>query len=439
MSFDLTMLLPSLGNGLNLGVPAYSIGTIAGANPGIVTAPTPGAATTPMTISVGSATAGQSAIIPVTISSSNYEDFTVNITVNITARTPVTITGITMNGGVYNGSPYAFTGTPVFTPTDGGSAVTITDYSVHYESTDSGTYNSATAPVNAGEYRLTIAVPENNSSYTGSVAFPFIIAKRPITLIADDKTTVLEAAIPELTYTVTNLAPGQSGTDALDEEPVLESPAFNSSVAGTYPIIITGGTATDNYIITARTNGVLTVTGADFVEQPPPITDTGEDAEFITPAPFVDLTSATLNGHGLTLREADGGAKILLSGYPGYDDDIGEAVEGSTIITLYSAFLDFLPNGTHTLIVSFHDGNDPEPYASPAAVFVINRTEEQLPDEVEVLDEKTGPQTGDYSNTALWGIMLLSSMLGILLTIIWKKHQNEKYKWDRLIKEHGKK
>ena len=389
-----------------------------------------------MTISVGAATAGESATIPVTISSTNYEDFTVNITVNITDKTELNITGISISSGQYNGSSFAFTGTPVFTPT-GGSAVTISDYTVRYESTDSGTYDSATAPTNVGEYRLTIEIPNSNALYTGSETFDFIISQRQITLVADDKTTVLEAGLPELTYTVTNLAPGQSSTDALSAEPTLESPDFDSTVLGSYPILITGGTATSNYIITARTNGVINVEEADFVILPPPITDTGSDAEFKTNAPFVDLTSATLNGNNLNLREVEGGTKVLLSGYPGYNGDIGEAISGSTIITLYSVFLDFLPNGTHTLIVSFHDGVDPEPYASPTAVFVINRV--AAPGPGEVLDGKTGPQTGDYSNTGLWSILLLASMLGILLTVIWKKHQNEKHKWDRLIKEYGKK
>ena len=436
LSFDLTSLWPSLGSGLSLGAPIYNVGAITGSDPDIITAPVPGTAASPMTISVGAATAGQSAIIPVTISSSNYEDFTVNITVNITARTPITITGVMINSGPYNGSPFVFTGTPVFTPTAGGSAVTIADYIVRYVSMDGGTYDSPTAPVNVGEYRLIIEIPDSNTLYIGNEIFDFIISKRPITLVADNITTVLEAGLPDLTYTVTNLAPGQSSTDALSAEPVLESPAFDSTVLGTYPILIKDGTATNNYEITTRTNGTITVTAPDFVVQPPPITDTGSDAEFKTNAHFVDLTSASLNGNNLSLRETDSGAKIILSGYPGYSGDIGEAVSGSTIITLYSVFLDFLPNGTHTLVVSFHDGSSPEPYASPAATFVINRTPPQGPG--EVLDGKTGPQTGDYSNTAFWRILLLSSVIGIILTVIWKRHQNEKTKWDRLIREYGK-
>ena len=180
---------------------------------------------------------------------------TVSRKVSVTAKQAVIIGGITTANKAYDGASYAPSGTATVT----GGSVPVNQLEWLYESTDSAGYRNSTAPTNAGAYKLTISVPESNPDYAGSEIFNFTIAKREITLVTDNKTVTKGGSLPELTYTVGNLAPGETKADALSTQPVLACPTFDGNTVGSYPITLTGGTATDNYTITTRTNGTLTV------------------------------------------------------------------------------------------------------------------------------------------------------------------------------------
>lgn len=182
-------------------------------------------------------------------------DLSVSRKVTVTAKQPVTIGGITTANKTYDGAVYA----PSGTVTVAGGSVPVNQLEWLYESTDGAGYSNSTAPTNAGAYKLTISVPESNPNYAGSEIFNFTIAKREITLVADNKTVIKGGSLPELTYTVSNLAPGKTKADALNAEPVLACPTFDGNTPGSYAITLTGGTATDNYTITARTVGALIV------------------------------------------------------------------------------------------------------------------------------------------------------------------------------------
>ena len=181
-------------------------------------------------------------------------DLTVSRKVTVTDKTLVTIGGITTANKTYDGSFYAPTGTVTCS-----HSFPINQLKWLYESTDSAGYSSSTAPTNAGAYKLTISVPDSNANYAGREVLTFTIEKRQITLTADHKSVIKGSSLPELTYTVGNLAPGETKADALSTQPVLACPTFDGNMAGSYPITLTGGTATDNYTITTRTNGVLTI------------------------------------------------------------------------------------------------------------------------------------------------------------------------------------
>ena len=113
--------------------------------------------------------------ITVTAEMANYETATITVTVNLVEKTPVTITGVTAQDGTYNGSAQTgYTGTPA-------SAYTG-DYTVTYTGRNSTTYSSTTAPTAAGNYTVTIAVPESNAQYTGNTSLNFTIAKKSITI-----------------------------------------------------------------------------------------------------------------------------------------------------------------------------------------------------------------------------------------------------------------
>jgi hypothetical protein len=179
---------------------------------------------------------------------------TVSRKVTVTDKTLVTISGITTANKTYDGTSYTPIGTVICS-----HSFPTNQLEWLYESTDGGSYSSTAAPTNAGAYKLTISVPDSNANYTGSEAFTFIIEKRQITLAADYKWVIKGSSLPELTYTVGNLASGKTKTDALSAEPVLACPTFDSNAPGGYAITLIGGTATDNYTITTRTNGTLTV------------------------------------------------------------------------------------------------------------------------------------------------------------------------------------
>jgi len=176
---------------------------------------------------------------------------TVNRKVTVTSKTGVAITGITTPSKVYDGAVYVPTGTV------SSGAVSINDLVWLWESTDGSGYSSATAPTNAGDYKLTLSVSDSNPTYAGSTFSTFSITKRSITLIADDQSITEGDNLPTLTYRVQNLAPGESKDNAIDTEPTLYCPTFDSSIVANYLITITGGTATGNYSIETRTNGML--------------------------------------------------------------------------------------------------------------------------------------------------------------------------------------
>ena len=181
-------------------------------------------------------------------------DLTVSRKVTVADKTLVTIGGITTANKTYDGTFYAPTGTVTCS-----HSFPINQLEWLYESTDGADYSSSTAPTNAGAYKLTISVPDSNANYAGREVLTFTIEKRQITLTADHKSVIKGSSLPELTYTVGNLAPGKTKADALSTEPALACPTFNGNTPGSYTITLTGGTATDNYSITARTDGTLTV------------------------------------------------------------------------------------------------------------------------------------------------------------------------------------
>ncbi len=212
------------------------------------------------TISVlGVSGANKTATITVTVESTNYDNFTSVIIVKTVEKQQLGISGIIMTGGVYNGSPYAHTGTPVFTLSLDGSPVNVENYEVLYESVDSGGYYARIAPANAGEYQLTISVPNGNMTYTGSQSYSFTIEKRPVTVKADDKSMTRGGTLQAFTYTVDGQLFGET---ALVGAPTFTCKA-DGKTAGNYPITIdlTGVSYTANYKAATPSfvNGTLTV------------------------------------------------------------------------------------------------------------------------------------------------------------------------------------
>jgi hypothetical protein len=135
-----------------------------------------------------------------------------------------------------------------------------------------------------------------------------------------------------------------------------------------------GGTLTNGGVI-ENNGGTVTVTGV-FVGTPPvanptPVFTAGHseilngsvNVTFVINWNLSALKSLTINGRVIIMTPSSGSVKRILSGYPGYSGDIGEAVSGSTEITLYSSFISHIAEradetGRQTMSANFGEGRD---------------------------------------------------------------------------------
>ena len=190
----------------------------------------------------------------------NYNDYQITVTLTGTDKKVLTITGVTAQNGTYNGQTQAgYTGTPRAQGYTG-------DFTVTYNTTD------GKAPTNAGNYAVTIAIPDSDPQYVGSIVLEFAIAKKPLTVSAPSASVYVGDNAPELALTYTGLVDGESMTPS-------EAPAFTITksddteialadavkTAGTYTITWSNAndttfTGVDNYDITLKNTGTLTVT-----------------------------------------------------------------------------------------------------------------------------------------------------------------------------------
>ena len=199
----------------------------------------------------------------------------------VTDKKEVNISGIKISDHTYNKKPASYTGTAkVVLKTNNVDVTSSVKLTYTYSGTqmNGSTYAaSATAPVNAGNYKLTIAVAQDDKNYTGSVSYPFKITQAPLTITARDIGVKIGADLPKAEnyqYSTTGLL----GDDKLLKEPVLNCDITDTAQAGTYDITITGADAGMNYSITYK-NGTLTVS------------ETGESTKYYT-------VTFNRNGHG---------------------------------------------------------------------------------------------------------------------------------------------
>ena len=114
-----------------------------------------------------------------------WKETTKDFTVHVVNKTDVNISGLSNNETfTYDGNPKMPTGTISVN----AGTVNVSDLEVLYEGTGSTTYNSATAPTNAGTYTVTYKVPDTNTNYTGTFSVAFTIKKaqlNKVTLVKD--------------------------------------------------------------------------------------------------------------------------------------------------------------------------------------------------------------------------------------------------------------
>ena len=114
-----------------------------------------------------------------------WKETTKDFTIHVVNKTDVNISGLSNNETfTYDGNPKKPTGTISVN----AGTVNVNDLEVKYQGTGTTSYNSATAPTNAGTYTVTYKVPDANANYTGTFSVAFTIKKaelNKVTLVKD--------------------------------------------------------------------------------------------------------------------------------------------------------------------------------------------------------------------------------------------------------------
>lgn len=130
-----------------------------------------------------------------------YKETSKDFTVHVVNKTDVNIGGLSNNETfTYDGNPKKPTGTISVN----AGTVNVSDLEVLYKGTGSTTYNSATAPTNAGTYTVTYKVPDTNANYTGTFSVAFTIEKAQLEKVTIVKDT-FEYTGSDITPTLNNV------------------------------------------------------------------------------------------------------------------------------------------------------------------------------------------------------------------------------------------
>lgn len=190
------------------------------------------------------------ATVKIPVTSTNYNNFDLEVTLTVLAKTVQTLSA----------APIAMTYGDAAKKIEVSGAVG----SLSYEVTDgmdivSVDTNGNVTAIKSGTATITITAAETSTHASGSTTVTVTIAKRALTVKADDKTAYIGDKQPELTYTVSGLV----GNDKMTPVPTLKL-VHDANVdpmkqAGTYVIgFETEPAASANYELSAQT-GTLTV------------------------------------------------------------------------------------------------------------------------------------------------------------------------------------
>lgn len=227
----------------------------------------------------------------------NYVDYEITVTLTGTDKQVLTITGVTAQGGTYNGQAQTgYTGTPSAQGFTGEFVVT---------------YNTADgkAPTDAGTYTVTIAIPEDDAQYVGSIVLEFAIAKKPLTVSAPSASVYVGDSAPKLALAYTGLVDGESVTPS-------DTPTFTITKSDNTEITLADAVKTaGTYTITWSNEGITTFpngTNYDITKNPAGTLKVSNRP--VTPAPTPS---------GPSTGGSDGWTEI--------EDEVDETPSGSTV------------------------------------------------------------------------------------------------------------
>ncbi|WP_053956389.1 S-layer homology domain-containing protein [Inediibacterium massiliense] len=243
-SFDLTKLLPALFEGKSFGDITYTVGTVTNTDKVLAQNPTDGDIKNgKITLKVAKVSdKDKTATIQIKVASKNYKEFTVDLNVKTIDKIPLNVEAV-FSGGMYNGKPYAYTGTPIFK--DGTEAVSGITYTAKYIGRDGTTYDkSENAPTNAGKYNLILTVSgESVNTYVGTTTIGFEITKKQIMAKPNDMSIKSNASFPTFTWSIDTGIIGETITSINAESVEMEAQENNTKLkavkVGTFDIVFT--------------------------------------------------------------------------------------------------------------------------------------------------------------------------------------------------------
>ena len=211
--------------------------------------------------------AGDTVTLPVTISSTNYADSTVNVVITLTAKDDAGVS-ISVPAGTKTYGDGDFTLTA--SVTDAGSGTGSWTWTTTDDTVLQITPNGASATVKilkAGSATVTVKY-ESDTTVDSETTDTITVDAKTLTIEAINQSIYVGSAVPDLSspvqdthYTVSGLV----GTDTLTTAPTLSYQQDGSAAApdntapGTYDIVPSGAAAGSNYSI-SYANGTLTVT-----------------------------------------------------------------------------------------------------------------------------------------------------------------------------------
>ena len=216
----------------------------------------------------GTATENDSATVTMEVTSNNYEDYNIVVTIGVTEKEQVTIT-IADGEYTYNGEPNGPTQSEISVA--GGN---VDELEITYTDVN-GITTSNKRPTDAGKYTVTVKVPDSNNEYTGSATKNFEIKPKEltVTVAAKDKQydgkTDATATVTLNTDGIVDKDKGKVGLNTTEMKA-----RFDTADAGTAKTVMISGLVLDgdaakNYVLKAPITGTASITVA-----PSPVTPT---------------------------------------------------------------------------------------------------------------------------------------------------------------------
>ena len=297
-----TVTLPDLPIGGVYGTP------VAG---GTITMTGMSIAETTLTYTAPASTAGQSGTITIPVTgATNYNNYNIVVTVTSTAKTPQVISYATATiAKTYGNAKF----TNPLTQITVNGLVTYASDDISVATVNPATGEVTIVAVGDGSATITATAAETSTHAQATASYTVTVAKKALTLKAENKSMTKGDGLPTFTYTSTGLVNG----DAVTTAPTMFTTADGTSV-GTFDITITGGVVTNaaSYDIT-HTKGALTVAERLFTVTVTNGTGSGSYADGAT----VTITANNRSGYTFT-------------GWSGADVTFADASQKTTTFTM---------------------------------------------------------------------------------------------------------